>query len=916
MPQPWEQDWNAKPATNDASAPPWARDWAHPAPEDNSGNLSRGLKVSLGEVAPIAKGAVGLVGATGEQAFGEGGIWTGIKNWGLRGYQEGMGKLQPLHRDTDSLTEAWGRAKEGDLGALVDWAEYGLGYGLGQLGEAAAMSVIGGVAGAAAGGAVGAGAGAAAGAVAKGGVKAVARGMIEKAVAKEAGVLAAAAEKQGIALTAEQATAQATKNVTREIGSTLALGAYGVEQEAGSIYADAEEEATKQGRKLDGGDIARIWGASLAAGGVEALTDKLNLGAVKGKVQLPGAGGMAARAVAGGVVTGAGEALTEAAQTAIERYGAGKELTGDEATKDYIDSAGLGFSGGLIPGAVGGARGAKPRVDPNAQLGAATEDLKNARDVTSMIDAAEKMATRPSDDIVETMSGLAEGTRRGLQEESMRTVSEGVDKAIADAEKQAQDVGPPKPLPLETDDQALRRTEAERAAAAEQYAAGDKSESLTDAQARVERERAAVAAPTFEGPAAPSSSQEPIGQAAVRIWGDRERAAEGLRQPTIGERVEKTLDMHEETGGGERLRDLQRRIDLQTAPAPVSPSEADRQSAQEQARVGVESMPHRTMSARDTYPGGLDPLTRQQAEARLTELRRDWVREGRDPDNLTVQRHPTVPVMTGGNMRQPAFIVHAAPERVADMSTVAPEDGLAPKATPFDAQRVEQAAVQGDFNAARQDLPAQMEQQGFKRAQQAVEERGGLATPEEAAILDKASPNERLYDRIEGEPATTEAKIPDAEREGKDAARTDLALQRLGIAEQPAQPRNVKIEVDDGIRSRDPERAGRLEHARGPVEAKNLGPQDLATTAPGAAAARAEEGLSAEGLHDTGGLQLQPKEVSDADLERYNGRKVRYQVRVEDTGEVAEVSVDAKQAAKDLRERRDVMRNLIKCLER
>jgi hypothetical protein len=154
MAQPWEQDWS-KPAgskPDDDSTPPWQRKWGAgqaAAPKDDTGDFMRGAKVALGQTAPILKGVVGLAGATAESAFGEGGISTGIKNWGLKGYQEGMQKLAPLQRDTDELTTSWERAKQGDLGALVDWAQYGLGYAVGQGGEALAASLLGATAGAA-----------------------------------------------------------------------------------------------------------------------------------------------------------------------------------------------------------------------------------------------------------------------------------------------------------------------------------------------------------------------------------------------------------------------------------------------------------------------------------------------------------------------------------------------------------------------------------------------------------------------------------------------------------------------------------------------------------------------------------------------------------------------------------------------
>jgi hypothetical protein len=116
-------------------------------PQSYDGDTMRGIKVALGQTGPLAKGVVGLIGATAEKAFGEGGISTAVKNWGLHGYQEGMQKLAPIQKENDELTTAWGKAKTGDLGALIDWAQYGFGYALGQGGEALATSLLGGLAG-------------------------------------------------------------------------------------------------------------------------------------------------------------------------------------------------------------------------------------------------------------------------------------------------------------------------------------------------------------------------------------------------------------------------------------------------------------------------------------------------------------------------------------------------------------------------------------------------------------------------------------------------------------------------------------------------------------------------------------------------------------------------------------------------
>lgn len=358
--------------------------------QPEQGDVSRGFQVAFGQTVPIMKGMVGLAGATMENVVGEGGIATATKNWGLQGYQTGMAKLDPLQRDTDSLTTAWDHAKEGDVGALIDFAQYGIGYALGQAGETAAMAFLGGVAGAAAApeaAPLTGAAGAVAGIVGKGGVKTLATNLIEKAVVKEANALMA---QSGGKLVAEQAVKDATKTVARNIASTGSLLGYGAVQELGSIYPEAEAEAAKRGEKLDGGDIARIWATGLAAGGIEGLTDKLGIDAALGKVRIPGAGraGSGAVGALGGMAVEGG---TEAVQTAIERYGAQQDLSSPEAIHDYINSAGLGAIGG---GMFGGASGAlhfkkAAREQQNSQ---AMTDLMSAGSVDDAVNAAMRAA--------------------------------------------------------------------------------------------------------------------------------------------------------------------------------------------------------------------------------------------------------------------------------------------------------------------------------------------------------------------------------------------------------------------------------------------------------------------------------------------------------------------------------------------
>lgn len=332
-----------------------------PRRKDDSGDTSRGFSAAMDTTPALLKGAVGVVGAVGEQTFGEGGLFSGIKKWGLEGYEKGMQEIQSRSKETDDVTKAWERAKDGDLGALVDWAQYGVGYLAGNVAETAATAVLGGAVGAfASGPAAPAGAvgGAVTGAVSKGVVK----GFVESLVTKEAAKLAAGKE------VTEEITKQATKNVAKRAGSATAVVGSNIAKETGSIYGEAEEQAREDGRELDAGDLARIFAAGTAAGFTEAAVDLLGLGAVAGKIKLPG-GGRAGRAFVGSVAGVGIEGGTEVMQSVIERYGAAKALTGEEAMNEYINAFALGaLGGGTIGGLSGALRSGKQDPDTIQKL--------------------------------------------------------------------------------------------------------------------------------------------------------------------------------------------------------------------------------------------------------------------------------------------------------------------------------------------------------------------------------------------------------------------------------------------------------------------------------------------------------------------------------------------------------------------
>jgi len=391
-------------------------------PRDNSWDTLRGLEVSMRQVPQLAYGVAGLVGETAEQLTGYG---ESLRDFGFKGYQDWAQSMEPISKETDDVTVAWQRAKEGDVGALVDWAQYGIGYALGQLGETAAVAVLGGIAGgataapagpaavpAAVGGAVVAAAG-------KQGFKSLAKNLVEKAIANQANkIVINQAKKEGVELTAEQVAKRAQQEAIKrqagkEIGSNAAVFANAIGMQLGSIYGSAEEQARAEGRELTGVDLARIWGTGVATGGIEGVVDKFGLDLLKGKLsdKLP-AGRLAGAAVAGGVGT-LGEAVTEAVQTVGERFGAGKDILSDEAINEYINASALGGLGGGAIGGVGGFISGNPKENAAAKAKVSSEANREIAPAT-----AETVARQADAVIAETVQETPEQRVARLQEEA------------------------------------------------------------------------------------------------------------------------------------------------------------------------------------------------------------------------------------------------------------------------------------------------------------------------------------------------------------------------------------------------------------------------------------------------------------------------------------------------------------------
>lgn len=307
------------------------------APKDQQGDFSRGLSVSGKQLKQTAYGTAALIGDT----LGA----DKLKDWGLKGYKDAEQEVQAISKQSDSFTNA---VESGELGK---WFKYSTGYLLGQVAELGVASLAGAAVGTAAAPGAGTAAGAVAGAVEKGAVQAGVRSFVGKMIDKQAAEAAERLVKAGVAkeVAEKVAVEQATKSVYRTIGATTANTFLNATQELGSIYGDAVEEAALKGQEYS---LGRVWLAGMAATAVDSWADSKALGKFMGalggdqKIR-----GVAMEALKGGFREG----MTEGVQTAIERWGADKDLASKEAFKEYIDSAAVGVLGGGIAGGTSGA---------------------------------------------------------------------------------------------------------------------------------------------------------------------------------------------------------------------------------------------------------------------------------------------------------------------------------------------------------------------------------------------------------------------------------------------------------------------------------------------------------------------------------------------------------------------------------
>lgn len=227
--------------------------------------------------------------------------------------------------------------------------------------------------------------------------------------------------------------------------------------------------------------------------------------------------------------------------------------------------------------------------------------------------------------------------------------------------------------------------------------------------------------------------------------------------------------------------------------------EIERTMAEEQIATARE----RGMPAREERPDYIDlrplrtPLEQRQAMAIAREEARQ---EGIDPQRLELVPHPKIP--------EAMTIVRRAvtPEVKAPEPTIRPEEAQ---------RRIEEAAAEGQKVQRRREDEAR--QVVLNRALKNIEERGGIASPEEARVVEEANIG-KPYDRVDdslGRTLSTDERLTEA---------TGILVGRVAetMPEAPIPPKKTLEEVPTPERRvpsglTEEEITRRLQQARGEV---------------------------------------------------------------------------------------------------
>lgn len=332
-------------------------------PDDSfTGSMARGIKKTIPELKQAGAGAIAYLG----DVFGA----EGVKEWGLNKYHEIEDSTKNLQSANDSFSKV---VLDGE-GSFKAWLGNAVGYSIGQVGLALVSGGVGAIGGKM---------------IAKQGLTKLVEGEIAKSFEKNVAAGMAEEAAKAAAIKTGQEFAAGALVAGRNTGAFTGALLHNETQELGSIYNDAVEQAKKEGRTLDGGDLFRIGASSLAAAGVDTAMEAVNFNKLTKGVDGSKLYKRAAVEIPSGM---AREGVTEAVQTGIEQYGAAKPLD----TREIIDSAALGAVGG---GMAGGGAALRQRQAPTAS-DAQTIEQAATLPVTPVVSPEDVLAIQPQSSLV------------------------------------------------------------------------------------------------------------------------------------------------------------------------------------------------------------------------------------------------------------------------------------------------------------------------------------------------------------------------------------------------------------------------------------------------------------------------------------------------------------------------------------
>lgn len=320
-------------------------------------------------------------------------------------------------KETDSFTKA---IDKGAISFLTEYIPFVAGQGVGMISEAVVTSIAGGLLGSA----VGLG-----GTVAGGLGGFVGKGLVKKKIKQEAERIAREEGKDASELYLETAAKEELKDlmkdpllrsqVNKKIGQTLALGGMAIKFGTGEVTGRAVDEAIKditdpqeQLEAIQELNTGRLAGLSAAHALADYIGIKIGLGALE-KLAEPTRNMLFNIAKKIGF-TGGQEAVVEAVQTGIERFGAYLPLADKEAMEEYINAAAAGFFMPIVPSAISGITSPTtktpteidPEVDPKGDPEVKKTNFKLKGKKTKKEEEAEKKemeeAAEKVKDITET----------------------------------------------------------------------------------------------------------------------------------------------------------------------------------------------------------------------------------------------------------------------------------------------------------------------------------------------------------------------------------------------------------------------------------------------------------------------------------------------------------------------------------